>query len=164
MKFLSRLCTKASILPTRAPCPRTPEVTQTQRCPLLADAPHGALTCCIRCMHLDACTPYALFTMCGTSYLAHMAASSSSLGERAKSGQKVLAFQGSRGGRAPVGDTRGEAGSGGVNTQDVVGAQFLDLSLHGAQVRAQLVALQKVLDHHRFETCWGASVGSFERR
>lgn len=48
--------------------------------PPVADICHCFLTCCIRCMHLDACTPYALFTMCGTSYLAHMVASSSSLG------------------------------------------------------------------------------------
>ncbi len=35
--------------------------------------------CCMRCMHLDDCTPYALFTMWGMLYLAHTAASSSSL-------------------------------------------------------------------------------------
>lgn len=42
----------------------------------------GDPTCCIRCMHLDDCTPYALFTMWGMLCLAHTAASSSSLQEK----------------------------------------------------------------------------------
>ena len=39
-------------------------------------------TCCMRCMHLDDCTPYALLTMWGMLYLAHMVASSSSLRDK----------------------------------------------------------------------------------
>lgn len=38
-----------------------------------------------------------------------------------------------------------------MDTQDVLGSQLLDLSLHGVQVRPQLVPLQDVLDHHRFK-------------
>lgn len=39
-------------------------------------------TCCMRCMHLDDCTPYALLTMWGMLYLAHIVASSSSLQDK----------------------------------------------------------------------------------
>lgn len=39
-------------------------------------------TCCIRCMHLDDCTPYALLTMWGRLCLAHTVASSSSLQDK----------------------------------------------------------------------------------
>lgn len=38
-----------------------------------------------------------------------------------------------------------------MDAQHVLRPQLLDLSLDGAQVRPQLVALEEVLDHHRFE-------------
>lgn len=46
-----------------------------------------------------------------------------------------------------------------MDTQDVVGSQLLDLSLHGVQVRPQLVPLQDVLDHHRFKAWPDATSG-----
>lgn len=93
--------------------------------------------------------------MCGTSYFVHIVASSSTLGEENKEikpvakcacGEVVTEVT------LPVRDPRGKAGSCGVNTQDVLGSQFLDLLLHCLQVGAQLVALQDVLHHHRLKT------------
>lgn len=52
----------------------------------------------------------------------------------------------------PVRDPRGKAGSCGVNAQDVLCSQLLDILLHCLQVGPQLVALQDVLHHHRFIT------------
>lgn len=80
---------------------------------------------------------------------------------RLNSGQEVLTFDGTLGARQPVWDARGEAGSCGMNTQDVLSSEFLDLLFHGAQVGPKLIALQKVLDHHRFETCSGISLRCF---
>lgn len=48
-----------------------------------------------------------------------------------------------------------------MDTQDVLRSQFLDLSLDGAQVGPELVALQEVLDHHRFVAWPGAILGHF---
>lgn len=52
----------------------------------------GPDTCCMRCMHLDDCTPYALLTMWGMSYLAHIAASSSSLENHNTNTENVYYF------------------------------------------------------------------------
>lgn len=46
-------------------------------------------TCCMRCIHLDDWTPYALLTMCGMSYLTHIEASSSSLQHKKKRKQRL---------------------------------------------------------------------------
>ncbi len=48
----------------------------------------------------------------------------------------------------PVRDSWSETGSGGVDTQDVVSSQLLDLPLHFLQVCSQLISFQHVLDHH----------------
>lgn len=58
----------------------------------------------------------------------------------------------------PVRHTRGKAGSCGVNTEDVLSSQLLDLLLHCLQVGPQLIALQDVLHHHRFKT-WNVIKG-----
>lgn len=51
-----------------------------------------------------------------------------------------------------------------MDTQDVLGSQFLDLLLDGAQVCPELVALQEVLDHHRFVAWPGAVLRYFLHR
>lgn len=38
-----------------------------------------------------------------------------------------------------------------MNAQDVLGSELLDLALDRVQVGPQLVALENVLHHHRFE-------------
>lgn len=105
---------------------------------------------------MDDCTPYALFTMCGTSYLAHTVASSSSLrkdNEEIKSVTHSLEWEEEvTQDIPPVRDPRGEAGSCGVNAEDVLRPQLLDLLLHCLQVGPQFVALQDVFHHHRFKT------------
>lgn len=59
----------------------------------------------------------------------------------------------------PVRDTGGKAGSGGVDTQDVVSTQLLYLPLHRLKVSAKLISLQNILNHHRFKPCTKLKMG-----